>query len=255
MTFRLCGNSHVAALQKGAEALSSPSPTIQIFPLGSGAFETEAFSVREGRHVRMTCQQYAENMRRYTGRDHLDSQSHWGVCMGTHNARVYRNGFWIHAEPSSIARPGMRPVSDGLLDGMILSDQLHIRSFIKQLKDANISFFVISCSPPRLDHHCFAEGVRRETVAYVEARARALFTRWLHSQGIPYIPPPSVAITDEGFLRPEFNAPDLPDGRRDPHHANGDYGALMMEKVYAYLERPRVIPSTPLRISQLGRRA
>ena len=89
----------------------------------------------------------------------------------------------------------------------------------------------------------------------MEARSRARLKRWLHTHGVPFIDPPLGSVTEEGFLRPEYNAPDLPDGRRDPHHANQAYGALMMRQVLNFLEKPGAVRPPPLRIERYGEMA
>jgi hypothetical protein len=52
--------------------------------------------------------------------------------------------------------------------------------------------------------------------------------------GVAFIDYPSEAATPEGLLKPEFYAPDRP-GVKDAHHANPDYGVMMMRRVLDHL--------------------
>ena len=231
MTVWLCGNSHVVALQRGLAAREVSGLPLAIFPFGNGRWETMAFSAVSAGRVVLTHPEYATNLEKYTGRQHVGGDDLWGLCLGTHNARVYRADFWIDAEPSAVARDGARPVSDGLLDAMILQDQHHIRAFIAQLVEAGVPHFVVSCPPPRRDHQCFDAGTRHQTVAYIDRRARELFRGWLAERRTAFVDVPPETVSEDGFLKPAYNAPDWPNGMKDPHHANRDYGVQMIDRV------------------------
>lgn len=235
MTVWLCGNSHVGALQRGLAAHGGDEVPLRIFPFGNGIWETEEFSTVSAGRVILTRPEYAENVEKHTGKRHFDHGDVWGLCLGTHNARIYRLDFWSGAAPSGIARGDARPISNGVLDAMILRDQRHIRTFMTRLKEQSVPFFVVSCPPPRQDHPCFRQGIRRETVAYIDRRSRTLFRDWLAGRRVGFVDIPPDAVTADGFLKPAYNAPDRPDGAKDPHHANGDYGRLMIRRIIDYI--------------------
>ena len=68
-----------------------------------------------------------------------------------------------NGQPAVIASPTARPISDGVLLGIVETDQRFIRSFFLQLKLVGVRLFAVSCPYPRLDHDCFGHGIRRET--------------------------------------------------------------------------------------------
>ena len=53
---------------------------------------------------------------------------------------------------------------------------------------------------------------------------------YLSGLGVAFIDYPPEAATSEGLLKPEFYSPDRP-GVKDAHHANPEYGSMMMRRV------------------------
>ncbi len=237
MKFWICGNSHTGALKKGLEILAPDDLDLTVFPLGNGHWETTPFSNVKDNMVFLSNAKYAENMLKWTGARRITRKAVWGFCMGTHNARIYRQDFWIKAEPSHIAEDHKRPISQGLLDSVILADQFHIREFLGAVKALGIRSYVISCPPPRDDHPCIGQGVRRETVAAIDQRARSLIREWLNTQGIDFIDYPKETRTPDGFLKEKFQHLWGANGTKDHHHANAEYGALMMKQVLEHIRQ------------------
>ena len=234
----ICGNSHITSLAIGLKLLAySGAQELKLFPLGNGAFEASPFSTISESLVKPSPSQYIAMLKRFTNLEFFDSNYRWGFVMGTHNARIYRDPFWINAEPAALAGPNARPVSDGVLSAMVERDQRFIRTFFLQLKTAGVHFFVVSCPFPRSDHDCLSLGIRRDVVGYIDQFARRQFSEWLTENDFDLIEPPPECRTEDGFLLPEYNARPLRDGAKDPHHANGLYGKLMMERVIAYLAK------------------
>ena len=231
------GNSHTVALKQGLRRLRLDSE-LHIFPLGSGVHERSAFSEVRGPGVVFLNEDFWTNFRQHAELDAIDQRHRWGICMGTHNARVYRDRFWAESEPETLARPGKRPVSRDLLDSIILADQRYIREFIANIRKVGAECFVVSCPPPREDFATGnAAGIRPEVIKHVDDRARELFRGWLAEQGIDIVEPPEGVTTGEGFLHPDYCAPDKADGRKDPHHGNAAYGALMIQRILSYLQQ------------------
>jgi len=236
LTTFICGNSHVGALKLGLDMLEPAMASgIKVFPFGSALIELAPFSARDGAAVRLTDPEYLAFLKRFTGLQAITGEHLWGFCMGTHTAHIYRDTFWAEAEPSEICRPEVRPVSTGMLNAIIDDEQRQVLEFFGQVKAAGIRFFAVSAPPPRQDHPSFRRGVRRETVAFVDRRARDIFAGKLAAEGIDFILPPDEAATSDGFLKEEYGAGFKPNGKFDPHHANAAYGAMMMRKIAAYV--------------------
>jgi hypothetical protein len=234
MTVWVCGNSQSRALSKGLSAMSDVGSDVSAFVLGHAKYELTDYSGIHNGVVTVTVEEYAKNLESSTGKPYFDKSHTWGFCQGTHNARIFRDEFWNNCDPSEVAVRQRRPISLAILDAIIEADQKYIKLFHRRLTETGTRCFVISCPPPRGDHPCVQSGTRLETIAYIDQRARTLMKNHLVGLGVPFIDCPPEAATPEGLLKPEFYAPDRP-GVKDAHHANPDYGLMMMHRVLDYL--------------------
>lgn len=234
MTVWVCGNSQSRALSKGLTEMSDPACDLRAFVLGNAKYELTDYSKIEDNAVGVTVEEYERNLERETGKPFFDKAHIWGFCQGTHNARLFRHEFWYECDPNEIVAPHRRPISLAVLDAIIETDQKHIKLFHRRLNQTGTRFFVVSCPPPRGDHPCIESGARTETVLYIDRRARAQMKEHLATLGVPFIDYPPETETPEHLLKPEFYAPDRP-GVKDAHHANSEYGAMMMHRVVDYL--------------------
>lgn len=234
MTVWVCGNSQSRALSKGLSAISDHGYDLRAFVLGNAKYELTDYSRVEDDVVGVTVAEYGDNLERETGSRHFDRSHVWGFCQGTHNARIFRHEFWNKCDPNEIADPRRRPISLAVLDTIIEADQKHIKLFHQRLNQTGTRFFVVSCPPPRGDHPCIESGTRTEAVLYIDRRARALMKEHLATLDVPFIDYPPETETPEHLLKPEFYAPDRP-GVKDAHHANAEYGSMMIRRVFDFL--------------------
>lgn len=233
MTLYICGNSHVRALRAGMQAIAEEvEDEVVVFPLGTADNEAESFSAMEDGRVVLTNTRFRNKLRKNFGFTCFEPAHRWGICLGTHNARLFRNAGWLRAAPAWLSLPGMQPVPEAVFEQMVADDQRHIRAFLDRLLQTGVRPFVISAPWPVRHHPIMTEtGVRPEIVQAVDARARALFAAWLARRGIDLVTPPPETADAEGFLRPVFAK-----GGEDVYHGNARYGKIMMRKVLA--ERP-----------------
>lgn len=228
----LAGNSHIVALRTAAHRRGG----VRAFLLGHGRYETASFSERSGAGVRLTAPDYQENLHRSTGLATITpGQGAWGFLLVNHTARIYQHPCWRRFEPAAVARKGCHPVSEAAVHAMVVEDHSGVRAFFEQLRDAGVDFFAISGPPPRRDHHAIAEGTRPEVVQHLDRFARGVWASWLAAAAIDVIDPPQESVDDEGFLLPQYARERMRNGERDPHHANEQYGDLMITKIQAYL--------------------
>lgn len=230
MTLYICGNSHVRALRAGMQAIAEEvEDEVAVFPLGTADNEAESFSTLEDGHVVLTNARFRNKLRKFFGFTRFEPGHRWGICLGTHNARIFRNEGWLRAAPAWLNLPGMQPVPETVFAQLVATDQRHIRTFFDQLLQTGVRPFVISAPWPVRHHPIMTEtGVKPEIVQAVDARARALFADWLAQRGIDLVTPPPETADAEGFLRPIFAK-----GGEDIYHGNARYGKIMMRKVLA----------------------
>ena len=236
MTVFVAGNSHTAALAKGAKLQGSAPAGMRFFGFGSGATEITAFAERAGDQVVMRDPDYAQKLRRATGSDTINTDHTWAIVMGTHNSRILRGPFWTGAAPSKLAAPGIRPVSDAVLDQIARDDQYHIQRFLQNLTTIGTRILVVSCPPLRRDSPMVRRGIPTGPLLEVDRRARASLRDWLAARDIPFVAPPEGVTDEDGFLLPDFAQTHTARGTPDPHHANAKYGALMVEKLVAAID-------------------
>lgn len=236
MKVRIFGNSHVAALNRGLKTIETRSRNISIFPIGSGAYETSPFSRFSQGRVFFSNKLYADNLKKFTRNWYLSPDIAWGVCMGTHTSRICRDDFWREAEPATICATGKRPVPETTVEAIIESDQRYVKAMLTQMKQAGLAVFVLSCPPLRTSVRNVGTGVRLEVAAYLDAMARRNFVEFLEKEDIPFISPPPETITEDGFLEERFHQELSAKGTPDAHHANAEYGALMMQRVLDWLD-------------------
>lgn len=239
MSVYLCGNSHLGALAKGLRELQSQGTAkdldIVIAPFGTGAVEVEPFSEATDGGVRLIAEEYRQNLVKRCGSEVMSPDHLWGLCVGTHNSRLYRNALWRRSRPNHLAGERDQPISEGLLAAMIEADQRHVKAFFLQLQQAGVPFFLISAPHPKKGHEKTVERAGLDTMLHIDAEARNSMTSWAAANDIDIITPPEESVGEDGFLRDEFEQKISPAGRLDAHHANEKYGILMMQKVIAYL--------------------
>jgi len=241
MTIWVCGNSQSRALLKGLGAISDVGADVRAFVLGNAKYELTDFSRIDQGTVNVTVEEYARNLESATGKPYFNKEDVWGLCQGTHNARIFRHEFWNNCDPSDIADRRRRPISLAILDALIEADQKYIKLFHRRLCETGTRFFVVSCPPARADHPCVQDGTRPEAIVYIDKRARLLMKEHLEKLGVMFVDYPPEAATPEGLLRPEYYAADRP-GVKDAHHANPEYGMMMMRRVLAFLSSDRIDP-------------
>lgn len=239
MSVFLCGNSHLGALIKGYNALARDNVVkgteVTMVPFGAGAHETRSFSRTVKGGVALTREEFRRNLQQRAGVDLIVNEHLWGFCMGTSYSRVYRDRFWRRSKPSEISKGREQPISKALLAAMIEADQRYVMKFFANLSQAQIPYFVISCPFPKKGHKQSVDRVGLDVISYVDNLARETFKSWMSDKNVDFIEPPVECIGDDGFLRAEFEQQFTKSGRADTHHANEEYGKLMLHKVLDYI--------------------
>ncbi len=238
MTVYISGNSHVVALADGLKEREAMKSKVKTFSFGVGTFELEPMSKIQNGHVEFARPVLRKRLRKATGDTQFKAADRWGFVMGTHNVRLYGNDIWQSCALARAWIPGSRPISEGVLMQMIHADQQHIKQFLLDLKETGVDIFVVSCPSPRRDGAAAKRGVPLETIALIDTLARRSFIDWLNENAIDFIPEPDCTVDNEGFLKPEFARQFLSNGKVDPHHANSDYGALMLDEIENSLDAP-----------------
>lgn len=229
MTLYICGNSHTRALRAGASLLEEEegAPPMVVFPLGTADNEAQPFSTIENGKVVLTNDRFRKKLKQFFDVSAIEPDVQWGICLGNHNFRIFRNEGWLTSAPSWLGMADKTPVSEALFEKIVAEDQKHIRAFFEQLLETGVRPFVISAPWP-LRPNAEVSGIKLspQTLKAIDTRARVLFSEWLRARDIPIITPPVETADEDGFLKPEFAK-----SADDPYHGNTAYGRLMMRKV------------------------
>ena len=238
MTIWVCGNSHTIALKQGYEDIKISKPEIKIFALGGANFDNSDFCEIDDGAVRFTNKTFDKFLKRFTGLSRIsESKDIWGFCIGSYFSRIYNNAFWRSATPSEIAGVDKRPISKAVLLALIERDQQFVMKFFSALNSIGVQFFVIGGPPPSEKHAAILKGTPLETVAYIEKQARRWFKEQMSILDVEYVDVPEVAYTKKGLLKDQYKLEFRNDGKIDPHHANREYGALMIEKIAETIQK------------------
>ncbi len=236
MTNWICGNSHLGALRNGFNLLEEDPHNLKFFPFGSGYWTWEPFSEIDSKGLHFLPEEFRKNFAKNTQSDYFNKEDRYGICIGGHSPRLYGGPNWRWCRPAHLANaPRYRPVSDGLLDALILQDHRYIYRFFEHMQQAGLNFYVIATPPPPPNFHGENRQDEVDTINYVETRARRQFVDWVKKRGIDYIDLPAGIMDERGFIKPEFKQKFNHEGKHDGHHANALYGAEMVKSINAYL--------------------
>jgi hypothetical protein len=235
MTLYICGNSHTRALRAGASLLEEEdgADPMVVFPLGTADNEAAPFSEVKNGQVVLTNERFRRKLKQFFGFSTFEPQHRWGICLGNHNARIFRHEGWKTAAPAWLNIEGKTPISEALFARIVEADQQHIRNFLDQLVETGVQPFVISAPwPVRPNPEITDITLSPDVLKAIDTRARVLFSEWLTSRGLSIVTPPVETADEDGFLLPQFGK-----GGDDPYHGNTAYGRLMMRKVLQHEEQ------------------
>ena len=226
------GDSHTAALRRGQGTIEADGRwpddlRLTVRPLGGGHLATEPFFADRGDHAEVTLPEYRRQFDRLPRADD-PRDTVYGVSALLHPVRVWRGSAWQDFAPADMALPGATPVSSGIVRRLALDDQRPMLDLVALLRRIGRRVFAVEAPRP-FRHHPALKKTPAAVVMRVDALYRATIRAELDRLGVPVVAVPARCRDAEGFTRPEFGQ------AGDPHHGNGDYGAIMMGEVLAHL--------------------
>lgn len=238
MKIALFGDSHIVALGNALADLPAPERQFngtQVKVSKSFSFPDALrpfFQVKD-ESIAFVSGTTREEMRRTFGSAAIDGSFRdtvLAISMPFTTIRVVRHKTWRTQAPISLgANPRLHGVSSAVLYEATVSHYRHILSFFKALKDAGHTVIAVSGPPPRLDDPRVAR-YKPDIVLAADSAVRGIMVSELEKIGVPVVLPPEesyVGPNRTGGLREEYY------NRRDRHHANVQYGKLMLLKVIA----------------------
>ncbi|NOR63954.1 MAG: hypothetical protein GQ535_15895 [Rhodobacteraceae bacterium] len=234
-TLRICGHSHLAALQEGYRAQEKPELDVKFVALSGANYSPEDFSRVEPEGVAFTPELYRKNFADRTGETHINGEHLWGFSMGGYPFRLDAGAQWQRCRPSNLPEAGKRPVSLALIDAVIEADRKATQNFALHLKAAGARFFFIALPGAIRGFHKNDSERDIETRAFLQNRARRQFQEWLAEHSIDFVDVPDGLMDKDGFMDPDYMRLIKPNGAKDFNHGNEKFGKLMIEKISNYV--------------------
>lgn len=234
MTIHVVGDSHVAAYRSGwleMEDGEDRRPGLTFSWIHICGAMLSPFHGTDGGTVVLKSEEAAKKLCDGTG--HAVFRRDVGVyalSMAFTTTVLIRHPQWRIYSP---AGDGKRPLSQGVMAAIVRDHYRHILAFFADLAANGIPAVAVESPPPRADDPAVASGkVPYDRLLAVDRCARTLVKADLAALGIPVAEVPDEA-KDRGFLKPSLCSTT----ERDYHHANADFGRLMIPRILAAAER------------------
>ncbi len=234
-TVRICGHSHLAALQEGYRAQEKREVDVKFVALSGANYSPDDFSKVEAEGVAFTPPLYHKNFAERTGETHINGEHLWGLSMGGYPFRLDAGAQWQRCRPSRLPEAGKRPVSMALIDAVNKADRKATQNFALHLKAVGARFFFIALPGAIRGFHKNDTESDIQTRAFLQNRARRQFQGWLAAEGIDFIDVPEGLMDEDGYMDPDHMRLIKPNGAKDFNHGNEKFGKLMIERISDYV--------------------
>lgn len=228
MKILVTGDSHVGALNRGLMQLSVAGKTdrsveISILPLGGGHLLPTPFFRDAGDHAEIVEPEYRRNMPRLP------------PVSPQYDAIVLSMPLWpmrlqhvITWQKFALAEhlKGRKTISHLAFKTLVLQDQKYVLELIDLLNRSGV--LVAAIAPPRLfrDHSTLKHLPATQALTCFDTYLQIMRAE-LEARSVSVIDLPSKCCDAEGFMLQKFRHEDPEDG----HHANADFGALMVSGI------------------------
>ena len=252
MRILITGDSHCGALYRGLVQLqnnkkTSPSVEIVVRPIGGGHLLPTPFFRDAGDHADMTAPLYRRNLSRLPPvAPDFDAVV---LSMPLWPMRLLHQMTWGGFSLGEYLA-NRKTVSHQTFRLMVLEDQKYILKLIELLSRNGIRLAAVS--PPRLfrDHPTLKHLPARQAQACFNAYLDTIKAE-LSARNVAVIELPDRVSDEEGFMLQKYRHEDPEDG----HHANADFGALMIAEIDRWACSKAATTSKRPGLSWFGKRA
>ena len=227
----IVGDSHTGALNRALETLQEtgkPRPNVRVRPLGGGhLFPTEFFK-DAGTHAEIIDPLFSRSFPRLPPENMTLGAI--GLAAPLWPVRVVRELVWKGQGLAGHHGPH-QPVSRAVFRQLVLRDQHYVLKLADLLQRNGLPVLAIASPSLFREFPLLKFHDPRDVMAMFEAYREIMFEE-LAARGIDAIDIPEGTRDSEGFMRPEFHHIEP----EDVHHANADYGLLVLDQVTAWQE-------------------
>lgn len=223
----IVGDSQTRALMEASENWAGDAlPPMRLMPLGTAEQFWEPFFSVKPASIQLTPDECASRMQRMFGTTEIANERLWGFCLGFTTVGFLRYDLWGQYSLHDRNPQGRHILSKAAAAQIARGMFEEILKFYEILIEKGYAFFVIS-GPPLPQHNPHLKQGVREDVIFADRLYRDLYAKELAARGIDFILPPDEVKDHEGLLLPQYRHP----RPEDRHHANKDYGRLMLMRV------------------------
>lgn len=225
----LTGDSHLAAIKRGADLLEDPRVRSRFvfWPIGSAAVARAAFHDRDQRNGSVTVVPSRSSPLVFSQASMVavGPDASLVISLPLHSVRFLRFYSWETHVPWRHAREEVA-LSDRMVEEMIDEDCLHAVAFVRDVAQVLPRVHVLEA--PRLFGNSNVLKERRpEVLLDLQEAYRERVRTKLAKLGVPVIDQPSETITEDGMTDLAYDN----ENPGDQYHANGAYGKLALEAV------------------------
>jgi hypothetical protein len=231
MKLIFCGDSHIvkieAALNQRAPGIAADFPgEIKAGKLFAFPKALNSFFVEGDNAVSFSKPALQKSFRDLTGQPNFDPSCVYVLSLFFTNTILLRSSHWATHLPVRVCRDGFQPVSDAVMEAIVLEHFSHPLAFAAALLKHGIRIMALESPPPRRDDPTLSRHVGPADVLEIDCIARKVMKARLCAMGVPILDMPAAASDPaDGFLAQAYYA----ERPGDYHHANAALGAMLLE--------------------------
>ncbi|MBF9058679.1 hypothetical protein HKCCSP123_05735 [Rhodobacterales bacterium HKCCSP123] len=230
----LIGDSHIGAMKRAFDGTPGMAGRrkVHFHPFGPGGEAATAFFALSDEGTSVTTR--AARWRNLTlDRDSFAGPTGQGAIIALslpmNTSRVLRGFGWDRHVPWALRGEGDEiPLSDQAVLRIIEQDCGPSVAFARAVASLGLDVIVVE-GPRFFAHATYVGRLRREVCREIDRRYRAHVGEALELSGIPVLRQPERTITPDGLTDEAFRH----ENPKDTHHANADYGRLVMAALIA----------------------
>ena len=230
----ITGDSHTAAVKRGLNLLEAEGGIpedfeIEVIGLGGGQHMLDPFFEVRGDVAVMTHPTFAKRLpvMPVPGANERGTVYVW--CGLFHFAKAWRDRTWIDFRPVTLQGRGA-PVSMGLITETALDWFKHSLDLLRLIRESGARVVVME-TPRPFHHHWALKRIPVDVVAEIDRHLQRLMLGELDARSLELVRIPASCLDDHGFMLPEWRN----EVETDEHHANQQFGAMMIQQLCAYL--------------------
>jgi hypothetical protein len=236
-----CGDSHIvkieAALRRRADGIPEGISAGKLFAFPK---VLNSFFVESDHAVSFGKSGLQKAFRDLTGQSAFDPGSIYVLSLFFTTTVLLRSSHWATHLPVRVCRAGVQPVTDAVMEAIVLEHFSHPLAFAAALLKHGIRFMALDAPPPRRDDPSLLRYIGPADVLEIDRIARKVMRARLEAMGVPILDMPAAATDPaHGFLSPAFFA----ERPGDYHHANPALGAMLVEAALSAI--PAAFPPAP----------